>query len=265
MQLGDPKNAAAAFDILSDYFNNNFSELKQSDKRHGKRRQLLAEPLQETASNPSLRSPLGLNKHDKCGDASSVLSDLSVTPIIQRNRTHVSKPAVSSEASSELSVKSAFSKKPDLHVEDYHNVADLVHRLTQRTGLQPGQVRVTKTPDSVAEKAAHIADLQYKELRYSDRMQQILAELMVVNTRLTSIVPAVAGHRRDWGKIVEDSNHVYLRLFESMMSEILLIHRKKFKVTAGLSSTSTPYVTCRCTSVTDERPDGAARSEGAGG
>ena len=61
-------------------------------------------------------------------------------------------------------------------------------------------------------------------------MQQILSEVMQVNARLTGIVPSVAGHRRDWGRTIEDANAVYLRLFESMMSEILLIHRKKFKV-----------------------------------
>ena len=231
MQLGDVKNAAASYDILADYFNNNFSEVKLADRRHGKRRQHHADPLNESRSSPALSPTPGQSPFDVAGEASPLLSDLAVTPILRRN--NAARVSESSSVRSGLSTDSgaeSFSRKPDLNVQDFHNVADLVHRLTNRTGLQPGQVRVTKTPDSVVEKAAHIADLQYKELRYSDRMQQILSEVMQVNERLCSVIPSVSGHRRELGRTVEEANRMYLRLFESMMSEILLIHRKKFKV-----------------------------------
>lgn len=231
MQLGDPKAAGAAFDLLSDYFSKDFTEVKRADKRYGKRRQLIAEPLASSVSSPAIKNN-GWSQYDTEGGANSVLSDLSVASLLKGKRKDIaaSKKTNASASPSEQGSQISFPRhKPDLHVEDYHSVADLVHRLTQRTGLQPGQVRVTKTPDSVVEKAAHIGDLQYKELRYSDRMQQILSEVLEVNTSISDIVPSVAGHRRDWGRVVENANKAYLRLFESMMSEILLIHRKKFK------------------------------------
>lgn len=233
MQLGDVANAGASYDILADYFNNNFSEVKLTDKRHGKRRQHHADPLNESRSIPVLSPSPGLGPFDVAAEASPLLSDLSVTPIIRRNNGGRGRVSESSSVRSGLTTESgaeSFSRKPDLNVQDFHNVADLVHRLTHRTGLQPGQVRVTKTPDSVVEKAAHIADLQFKELRYSDRMQRILSEVMEVNERLSAAIPAVTGHRRELGRTIEEANKMYLRLFESMMSEILLIHRKKFKV-----------------------------------
>jgi hypothetical protein len=118
----------------------------------------------------------------------------------------------------------------EFFVDDYHRVSTLFHRITNQSGLEPGQTRVTKTPDNRQQKADHMAELQLKEMKYSERLKAILADVITVHVQLKSLVPDLQGHRFEWGSEVDEANRKFLSLFESMIAEILLMHRKKFKV-----------------------------------
>jgi hypothetical protein len=259
MQLGSVERIDTAYSLLDNYFNTEFGNLKQGDKRHGKRRQHFADPLgspdgvkpQEGGNVRAAIQPIQNESPNGLKTSSSAL--LSPAPVsVASTKTGAGaspaprgaalgpRPSLMSPVASSPTTKAAApSNRGGLHVEDYHRVSDLIHRITNLSGVEPGQVRLTRTPDSLLEKAERMAELQLKEMKYSDRLKNILSDVIQVHLKLKELAPALQGHRKDWGDAAADCNKQYLALFESMMAEILLIHRKKFRVSAPVALTYT--------------------------
>mmetsp|Transcript_13000 Transcript_13000/g.19601 ORF Transcript_13000/g.19601 Transcript_13000/m.19601 type:complete len:1143 (-) Transcript_13000:175-3603(-) len=115
-----------------------------------------------------------------------------------------------------------------LHVEDMHSVSDMLHRVTLQPGLEPGQGRV-KTPADILAKAGHMGELQLKTMLGSDSIKGVLQEVVEVHSTIESVAQSLRGHRPGMGRNLEESNKLFLKLFQRMMSEILMMHRHKFQ------------------------------------
>lgn len=132
---------------------------------------------------------------------------------------------------------------PPLHVEDVNNVSDIIHRVTLQSGLIPGsnngtnskdnqQIdpsgRVIQTPINSLDKAAHMGELQFKNMMESSTIKEILNEIITVHNEIQSIVHQL-GHRPSLASQLTEANKLNIKLFQRIISEILMLHRHKFQ------------------------------------
>ena len=156
--------------------------------------------------------------------SNKLLSDSSVSTITSSNSSaslHPKTPGLGVGGVTHLS---------PLHVNDIHNVSNVIHRVTFQSGHQPAEDRFIKTPAANIERAMHAGEVQFKGMMESDSMRSVLTQVLQLNVDVGNIVLSVNSHRKELGAKLENANKLYIKLFERMLSEVLMLQRQKFKV-----------------------------------
>jgi hypothetical protein len=164
-----------------------------------------------------------------------------------------------SQVSSDSRLKSALKKPktpglgiggavhlPPLHVEDVNGISDIVHRVTLQSGswplfldpppvtsflligIEPGANRLVQTPLNPLDKAAHMGELQFKSMMESVAIKDVLHEVLEVHSEIHTFAQSL-GHRQQAARRLEEANKLNLKLFQRMISEVLMLHRQKFQ------------------------------------
>lgn len=169
-----------------------------------------------------------------------------------RKRQNYKAPSSDTSISSIASSKSSASLHPKtpglgvggnvhlspLHVDDIHNVSNVIHRVTFQSGHQPAEERFIKTPAANLERASHASEVQFKGMMESDSMRSVLTQVLQLNVEVGNIVLSVNSHRKELGAKLDSANKTYIKLFERMLSEVLMLQRQKFKVYLSMSAIS---------------------------
>lgn len=125
---------------------------------------------------------------------------------------------------------------------------DMMHRVTFQSGGSPGKFHQLHSSESEASAltmtqeeeeednatiAANAREIQYNAMNESIIMQQILTEILDLNKDVdrarAELEVELPAHRHDLLGRVDVANVTYVRLFERMLAETLLIQRSKFK------------------------------------
>jgi hypothetical protein len=88
--------------------------------------------------------------------------------------------------------------------------------------------RVIETPAAPFDKAAHMGELQLKSMMESSTIKEVLHEVLDVHTEIHQFAQSL-GHRQQAARRLEEANKLNLKLFQRMISEIVMLHRQKFQ------------------------------------
>ncbi len=112
------------------------------------------------------------------------------------------------------------------------DVDDMLHRATFQTSPQKSGAAGIGTEeelDNVAI-AANAREVQYQTMLDSTHMQQITREILDLHREMGSLASDLAFHEdKSLQGRLEFANQTYVRLFERMLAETLMLQRSKFK------------------------------------
>jgi hypothetical protein len=124
-----------------------------------------------------------------------------------------------------------------INMEDRNVVTDILHRITLQNGILPGASRVTPPPSDDSSIANHVGELQYKNLSENQSVKNCVEEIVETHKEISRIASNLSGHRKQEGSRLEEANKLSMKLFERMLSEVLMMQRIKFRV-SDITSTS---------------------------
>jgi len=118
----------------------------------------------------------------------------------------------------------------DLHLEDRNVVSDLIHRVTQISGLEPGTKRVVKTPPNMVERGQAMKDLQFKEfMDPTEHFKDTIGSIIEIHKEIDVMSQNIFYFRQALGRDLKDLNNVFIKQFQLLISEILTMQRNKFQ------------------------------------
>lgn len=134
----------------------------------------------------------------------------------------------------------------NLKVDDINVVANVLHRITLQPSLKPGDRRVISTPFDDASIAENIGELQFKNLSESKSVRDMIKAIIDTNKEISKISQTISGYRKVDAANLEEKNKLSLKLFERMMSEVLMMQRNKFRVSTMYEYIINNYVNRFC-------------------
>ena len=123
--------------------------------------------------------------------------------------------------------------KHNPNFKDHHRVSDMMHRVTFQSGRPAGEkadghALVKDEEDDNVSIAANAREIQYDGMKDSVQMQQIMREILDLHNEVTGLTKELT-FRKDLVGRIDFANTTYVRLFERMLAETLLLQRSKFK------------------------------------
>jgi hypothetical protein len=73
-----------------------------------------------------------------------------------------------------------------------------------------------------------MGELQFKSMMESIAIKEVLHEVLEVHTEINNFAQSL-GHRQQAARRLEEANKLNLKLFQRMISEVLMLHRQKFQ------------------------------------
>lgn len=73
-----------------------------------------------------------------------------------------------------------------------------------------------------------MGELQFKSMMESLAIKEVLHEVLEVHTEINNFAQSL-GHRQQAARRLEEANKLNLKLFQRMISEVLMLHRQKFQ------------------------------------
>jgi hypothetical protein len=73
-----------------------------------------------------------------------------------------------------------------------------------------------------------MGELQLKSMMESSTIKEVLHEVLDVHTEIHHFAQSL-GHRQEAARRLEEANQLNLKLFQRMISEIVMLHRQKFQ------------------------------------
>jgi hypothetical protein len=183
-------------------------------------------------------------------DATDILNDIFDSKTFQRMKSKHDKKLLSrinSSDSSPSSTPSNSSKNLNppptpgfgiggsvhltpINMDDTHVITDILHRITLQNGILPGTSRMISTPPDDLSIANHVGELQYKNLSENQSVKNCIEEIVEAHKEISRIATNVSGYRKQEGSRLQEANKLTMKLFERMLSEVLMMQRNKFRV-----------------------------------
>ena len=215
-EIATPNSVSESGMLLAKFFQSDKAgeAIARAQKRHQKRnekRQQYIHALEKSLSTPGLSTSIDLD---------AITSTLKSPPKQKRVKT------------AGIGIKGKKHLSPIKNLADYHINSDIWHRTSIISGETPGERRYAdgvQTPVDNVERADNMNTLQAKYMSESLGMQDVMNMLIETHNQIDEICKTMNVHRPQLSSQLEESNKFYLKLFERMLSEVLQMHRVKFK------------------------------------
>lgn len=206
----------ASQNILNDFFES--PEFKSLKKKNEERQKNFRD------------SRIALNNWNSGVDNSFSKPDISPISILKQNSIGKESFEIASPTphTPGLGISGSVHLSP-IYMDGNHVITDIIHRITLQSGLEPGLRRIAKTPMNESDVAEHIGELQYKSLVESESVKNLISQIVEVHKDLSNFKYVISGHRKEMIQKLEETTKLSMKLFERMLSEVLMIHRIKFK------------------------------------
>lgn len=185
----------------------------------GKQRKVGSQKANKNGSVPELRQ-LHEERRAKRGLYNDALSKSLDSLSVDSTMSSTSKQSLDSSVAATT-----------VNVSNPHAISHFLHKVSFVSGAQPGskaEIISSKPELDKTEINTNANEVQLKYMKDSTLLQSIINQVFTLHAEVNEVVKELY-HRKDLALKIQNANSKYVQFFESVMSEMLLLQRTKFK------------------------------------